>query len=174
MMRVLESARLELRYFEPADAPFILELINDPDWIRFIGDRGIRTVDDARAYILNGPVDMYRRLGFGLYLVGLKGNGTPIGMCGFVKRDNLNDVDLGFAFLPRHRGQGYALEAAAATLAYGADQLGLERVAAIVSADNAASLKLLVKLGFRFDRTFEFTPGDEVHLYIRDRTQASA
>src|SRR5215218_10903110 len=117
-LHVLSTERLVLRRLAAEDAEFILELMNDPDWLRFIGDRGIRTVEDARGYIATGPVDMYARLGFGLYAVELREDRTPIGICGLIRRDWLEDVDLGFAFLPHFRGAGYAHEAAAETLEY--------------------------------------------------------
>ncbi len=149
---VLDTRRLTLRRIEPADAGFILEITNDADWLRHIGDRGIRSLDDARRYITDGPRAMYERHGFGLYLVILRDTGTPIGLCGPVKRDWLDDADIGFAFLPAFRGRGYALEAAAATLEYCRTTLGLRRIAAIVSPGNADSLQLLGRLGLRFER----------------------
>src|SRR5690349_18580516 len=103
-LNVLETDRLVLRQLSTDDDAFILELLNDPGWLRFIGDRGVRTLEDARRYILSGPVDMYERLGFGLYAVELKAGGSPIGMCGLLKRATLPEVDLGFAFLPRYAG----------------------------------------------------------------------
>jgi RimJ/RimL family protein N-acetyltransferase len=151
-LHVLDTQRLVLRRLEPADAGFILELTNDPDWLRHIGDRGIRSLDDARRYITDGPCAMYERHGFSLYLVGLRESGTLIGLCGLIKRDWLDEVDIGFAFLPAFRGRGYALEAAAATLDYGRTTLGLHRVAAIVSPGNADSLQLLSRLGMRLER----------------------
>jgi RimJ/RimL family protein N-acetyltransferase len=149
-MKVLETKRLRLRWLSAEDAAFILELVNDPAWLRFIGDRGVRTLEDARSYILNGPVAMYHREGFGLYLVELKQNATPIGMCGLIKRAGLEDVDIGFAFLPAYYGQGYAYESAAAVMAYAQDTLGLDRVVAIVDPDNQRSIKLIGKLGMSF------------------------
>jgi RimJ/RimL family protein N-acetyltransferase len=151
-LTVLETERLCLRHLAEDDAPFILELVNDPDWLRFIGDRGVRTLDDARAYILNGPVASYARHGFGLYLAELRDGRAPVGMCGLLKRDWLDDVDVGFAFLARFRGKGLAHEAARATLDYGTGALGLGRIAAIVSPENAGSMRLLEKLGMRFRR----------------------
>jgi RimJ/RimL family protein N-acetyltransferase len=147
-MVVLETARLALRHLGPADAPFILDLLNQPSWLRFIGDRGVRTLDDARAYIANGPAAMIARHGFGLFLVQRRADGEPLGMCGLIKRDALADVDLGFAFLPQHWGQGYAVEAAAGTLAYARVPLGLKRVLAITDPQNEASMRVLAKLGF--------------------------
>ncbi len=164
-MKVLETDRLIIRWLTVEDAAFIFELVNDPAWLRFIGDRGVRTLEDARNYILKGPVDMYGRLGFGLYLTELKGEGTPIGMCGLIKRDSLKDVDIGFAFLPNFRGQGYAYEAASAVLAYGKNTLGLERIVAIVSPGNDSSIKLLGKLGLQFEQMVVLSGRDEVKLF---------
>jgi RimJ/RimL family protein N-acetyltransferase len=152
-MHVLDTERLTLRWLEPGDAGFILELTNDPDWLRHIGDRGIRTLDEAGRYIADGPRAMCERLGFGLYCVELRGTVTAIGLCGLIKRDWLSEVDIGFAFLPRFRGNGYAFEAAAATLKLAQDLLGLRRIAAIVSPANADSIRLLEKLGLAFQQS---------------------
>lgn len=166
---VLETERLILRRLTTDDAPFIFELVNDPDWLRFIGDRGVRTLDDARGYIVKGPIDMYARLGFGLYLVELKDIGAPIGMCGLLKRDTLEDADIGFAFLPRYRAQGHAHEAAAAVMKHAREVLGLARVLAIVSTDNHGSIRLLEKLGFRFERMIKFADeAEEIRLFAYD------
>ena len=150
-MAVLESARLTLRHLTPADSSFILQLVTDPDWLRFIGDRGVRTVEDARGYIERGPMRLYGRLGFGLYLVARRVDGTPLGLCGLIKRDSLEDVDIGFAFLPASRGQGYALESAVAVRDYATEVLGLERIVAITAPDNDASARLLERLGFAYE-----------------------
>lgn len=149
---VVETERLILRRLSVKDAEFILELLNDPSFLRFIGDKGVRTLDDARAYVLNGPVQSYQTVGFGLYLAALKDSSAPIGICGLLKRDALEDVDIGFAFLPGYRGKGYAIEAARATLGHGKDGFGLSRIVAITNPDNEASIGLLKKLGFRFER----------------------
>jgi RimJ/RimL family protein N-acetyltransferase len=164
-MQVLETDRLIIRRLTLEDAEFIFELVNDPSWLRFIGDRGVRSLEDARNYILKGPVEMYGRLGFGLYLVALKDEGVPIGTCGLIKRDSLKDVDIGFAFLPNFRGRGYAYEAASAVLAYGKNTLGLERIVAIVSPSNDRSIKLLEKLGFQFEQRVQLSERDEVKLF---------
>ena len=165
-MKVLETDQLILRWLSTDDAEFILELLNEPSFIRFIGDKGVRTLEDARDYILNGPVDMYNRLGFGLYLTELKGDGVPIGICGLIKRDALEDVDIGFAFLPRFWAKGYAYESASAVMAYGKDVLGLNRIVAITSPDNHASAKLLEKLGLRFERMIHLSKdAPEVRLF---------
>ena len=168
-LNVLETDRLILRHLSPDDAEFILRLLNEPSWLRFIGDKGVRTVEDARAYILKGPVEMYARLGFGLYLVELKEEGSSIGICGLIKRDSLEDVDIGFAFLPKHWGRGYAYEAASAVMAYGGKALGLKRIVAITSADNDSSVRLLEKLGLRFEGMVKLSnDSEEVRLFGSD------
>jgi RimJ/RimL family protein N-acetyltransferase len=160
-MNILETDRLALRWLGTGDAAFILRLLNDPSWLRYIGDRGVRTLDDAESYLRNGPLTMYARLGFGLYLVETKASTLPIGICGFVKRETLDDVDLGFALLPAFRGKRYAFESASATMAYGRRVLGLSRVVAITAPDNAPSIRLLERLGFGFERFVRLGEDDE-------------
>jgi RimJ/RimL family protein N-acetyltransferase len=157
--QVLETDRLILRWLTTDDAAFILELLNDPAWLQFIGDKGVRTLEDARGYLLKGPIDMYHRLGFGLYLTELKETGTSIGICGLIKRDGLEDVDVGFAFLPPFRSNGYAYESASAIMAYGRDALKLERIVAVTSPENGDAARLLEKLGLRFERMITLAPG---------------
>lgn len=165
-MKVLETERLVLRRATVEDDEFILALVNDPSWLRFIGDRGVRRLEDARAYILGSLVAMYERLGFGLYLVELKGANVPVGLCGLIKRDYLEDVDIGFAFLPDFRGKGYARESASAVMEYGSKAFGLNRLAAITSPGNHDSAMLLEKLGFNFTRMVKLPPdGEEVCLF---------
>jgi RimJ/RimL family protein N-acetyltransferase len=165
----ISTPRLQLRWLEPGDAPFVYRLVTDTDWLRFIGDRGVANLDDARRYIESGPVDMYRRLGHGLNRVALAGDDTPIGICGILRRDNLTDADLGFALLPEFRGRGYAAEAAAAVLTHARATLGMTRVAAIVAAQNEASLNLLRKLGFVYQGEYSREPGvPPVDLYAID------
>jgi RimJ/RimL family protein N-acetyltransferase len=173
-MIVLETERLTLRHLCEDDAAFILALLNEPSFLQFIGDKGVRTLEDARNYILNGPMDMYARLGFGLYLVELKDSKLPLGMCGLIKRNTLEDVDIGFAFLPEYWGQGYAYEAAAAVMAYGKDDLGLNRIVAITSPDNQASGRLLEKLGLRFEQMIRLSKdGEEVRLFMTGGHQST-
>jgi RimJ/RimL family protein N-acetyltransferase len=168
-MIVAETERLLVRWFEPDDAGFILELVNEPSWIRFIGDKNVRDVEGARAYLERGPIDSYRKRGFGLNLVALRASGAPIGMCGLIKRDTLPDVDVGFAFLPAYWGRGYAQESAAAVLDHGRRALGVTRVVAILSPDNESSAKLLERLGFRRDGMIRMPPDDEELLhYVSD------
>jgi RimJ/RimL family protein N-acetyltransferase len=165
-LKVLETDRLILRWLSPEDAEFILRLLNEPSWLRFIGDKGVRTIEDARSYILQGPVEMYSRLGFGLYLVELREEGFSIGICGLIKRDSLEDVDIGFAFLPVYWGKGYGYEAASAVMAYGGKALGLNRIVAITSPDNDRSVKLLEKLGLRFEEMVKLAhDSEEVRLF---------
>jgi RimJ/RimL family protein N-acetyltransferase len=166
---VHETARLALHRFTGADAAFLVELLNEPSFLRYIGDKGVRTEADACRYLETGPLASYARHGFGLLRVGLRESGEPVGMCGLLKRDWLPDADIGFAFLPRFWRRGYALEAASAVLAHARDGLGLKRVVAITSPDNAASIGLLGKLGFRFERMAR--PSDrepEVRLFGLD------
>jgi RimJ/RimL family protein N-acetyltransferase len=165
LMKVMETDRLVLRWLTPDDAAFILELLNDPSWIRFIGDRGLRTLEEAQNYILTGPMEMYSRRGFGLYLTELKEGNIPIGICGLIKRDSLENVDVGFAFLSKFQSKGYGFEAAAATMAYGIEQLGLKRILAITTMDNQASSKLLEKIGLKFERMVKF-PQDTEELKL--------
>lgn len=164
---VLETDRLFLRRLTVEDAAFMLGLLNEPSWLRFIGDRGVRTLEDARNYILKGPVDMYERLGFGLYATALKeDDSVPIGICGLVKRDGLEDVDIGFAFLPDFWRKGYAHEAASAVMAYAKSVVGLERIVAITAVDNESAARLLEKIGLRFEKMVRLTnEGEEVRLF---------
>jgi [ribosomal protein S5]-alanine N-acetyltransferase len=147
---VLETDRLVLRHFTPDDAGFILQLVNDPSFIANIGDRGIRTHDDAVTYLLDGPIASYERHGHGLYLVALKATLVPIGICGLLKRIQFDDVDLGYAFLPDFWYQGFAAESATAMLEFARATLKFPRTLALVSPDNRRSIKLLEKLGFSF------------------------
>jgi RimJ/RimL family protein N-acetyltransferase len=166
VVEVIRTDRLVLRWLSLEDAEFIYELVNDAEWIRHIGDRGVRSLEDARTYLLQGPIAMYTRVGFGLYRVELQESRVPVGICGLLKRDSLDDVDVGFAFLPRFRSHGYALEAARATLEYGERQLGLSRIVAIVSPGNHASIQLLQKLGLGLERMVRLADGeDEVCLF---------
>lgn len=145
---IRETARLRLRRFESGDAAFIVELLNQPSFIRYIGDRGVHSEDDARRYLEAGPLASYAGPGYGLYGVELKASGAPIGMCGLLKRETLDAPDLGFAFLPAYEGHGYAHEAALAALEDARAQHGVARVLAITKPDNARSMRLLLRLGF--------------------------
>ncbi|MDQ6808447.1 MAG: GNAT family N-acetyltransferase [Verrucomicrobiota bacterium] len=154
----LETDRLRLRHLTIDDAAFILELLNEPAFIRYVADRNIRTVKDAAAYIREKIISSYQLHGFGFYLVATKADGASLGICGFIKRETLNDVDIGFAFLEHAWGQGYAFEAATAVMAYGTGELGLPRVVAVTSPQNRASIALLQKLGLKFTKMIQL-PG---------------
>jgi RimJ/RimL family protein N-acetyltransferase len=168
-MKVLETERLTLRKLSNDDTAFIIDLLNQPSFLRYIGDKGVRTVADAQRYLQDGPVASYERFGFGLYLVVLKDSGASIGMCGLIKRDSLQDVDLGFAFLPAYCSKGYASEAAEAVLRYGRSALGLSRIVAITSLDNQDSMKLLSKIGFKEESLIRLSEGGEdVRLFASD------
>lgn len=164
-MKILETERLCLREITADDAAFTLDLLNQPSFVRYIGDRGVRDLDEARDFIESRYQKSYRDNGYGLYIVELKDTGaTPIGICGFVRRDTLPGPDIGFAFLPQFEKKGYAYESASAVMKYGRDTLGFQRVLAITTTNNDASGKLLGRLGFRFDKLFE-SNGETLKLF---------
>ena len=165
MKYILETERLTLREFIPADAAFILELVNSPGWLQFIGDRNIKTTEQAIAYLQNGPIKSYTENGFGLALVETKDGKKPIGMCGIIKRDNLDNPDIGFAFLPGYTGKGYAFEIANATLGYAVSQLKLSVIYAITVANNIRSICLLEKIGMKFIKKIN-APKDNEKLLL--------
>lgn len=171
---MIETARLRIRRLTPADGPFIVLLLNDPAFLKYIGDRGVRTVDDAIAYIDNGPVSSHARFGFGLDAVEDLRTGEPMGICGLLRRDELDAPDIGFAFLPPFRGRGIAGEAATAVLDDAASRLAIARVLAIVQADNAPSIALLERLGFRFERVADSIRGERLQLYARTLREPEA
>lgn len=161
MNYILETERLRLREFTLDDTPFIIELLNSEGWIKYIGDRNVKTEEQAINYLGNGPLKSYRQNGFGLSMVEKKDDQTPIGMCGIINRDNLKHPDIGFALLPEFYGKGYAYEIASAVLQYAKEQLKLPIIAAIVQPDNISSIKLLGKLGLHFLKTFCFASSEE-------------
>lgn len=161
---VLQTPRLALRHLDDGDADFILELLHDPGWLRFIGNKSVHDHEGALNYIAKAQ-RMYREKGFGLWVVERRADAARLGLCGLIKRDTLHDVDLGFGLLSRYHGQGYGGEAGAAVLDYGRTVVGLQRIVAITSPDNVASCSLLEKLGFAFERVMELVPGDDVKLY---------
>jgi RimJ/RimL family protein N-acetyltransferase len=146
------TERLVLRELTLDDAAFMLDLLNDADFLGYIGDRGVRTLDDARQYIANGSIASYAQHGFGFWAVLPKGTETCIGICGLARRESLEDVDIGYAFLPAWRGQGYALEASHAVMQLAREHIGLTRIVAITALENPASARLLEKIGLRFER----------------------
>lgn len=168
MTLILETERLILRQFDLNDTDFILKLLNSPGWLRFIGDRNIRTTEDAKDYLINGPIKSYQTIGFGLSLVALKDNELPIGMCGIIKRDNLENVDIGFAFLDEYTGKGYAFEIASATIKYAKEVLKLETILAITDPKNVNSIKLLNKIGLSFDKIIKFPEKNEELMLFKN------
>ena len=168
-MTVLETERLLLRQFSTEDAEFILELLNEPSFIRNIGDRGVRTIEGANSYILNGPVASYAKNGFGLFLVKLKETNESIGMCGLIQRDALEDVDIGYAFLPRFWSKGYAVESALAVKEYARNVIGLNHIVAITDPENEGSIRVLEKIGFQFEKMVKLSEDDiELKLFAAD------
>ena len=162
---ITETERLYLRRLNRDDAVFILDLLNQPSWLEYIGDKHVYNLNDAKKYIELAPMTMYDRYGFGLFLVCAKETSVPMGLCGLIKRDNLEDADLGYAFLPDYWQQGYALEAVLSILAYAKDTHHLTRVLALSKSTNSASKKLLKKVGFKFDRDLKLLE-DEENLQI--------
>ncbi len=159
------TGRLWIRKICKQNAEFIIELLNSPGWLQYIGDRGVKNDEQAVAYILNGPIKSYTEHGYGLYLVEEKESGLPMGLCGLLKRDTLDYPDLGFAFLPEYMGKGYAYEAALSTLEFAKTKLGISILQALVLPENMPSISLLKKLGFLYLRPFRFPEGEELSLY---------
>jgi [ribosomal protein S5]-alanine N-acetyltransferase len=165
-LTILKTERLLLQHLSIEDADFILELLNEPSFIRNIGDRGVRTMEGANSYILNGPVASYAKNGFGLYLVKLKKTNESIGMCGLIKRDTLEDVDIGYAFLPKFWSKGYAVEAARTVKDYAKNAIGLNRIVAIVDPQNEGSIRVLEKIGLQFEKMVKLSEDDiELKLF---------
>lgn len=162
---VVETERLVIREIVESDAAFILELLNTSSFIKYIGDRGVRTLGDANHYIETRYRQSYRDNGYGLYAVELKPDRKSIGMCGFVCRDMLPGPDIGFAFLPEYEGKGYGYESAAAIMEFGRDALGFDQVFAITSVYNENSGRLLIKLGFHFEKLITMPDGEVLNLY---------
>jgi [ribosomal protein S5]-alanine N-acetyltransferase len=160
MKIVIETERLLLRKFTVDDASFILELLNTPSWLRFIGDRNVHNIEQATQFLLNGYLKSYETHGFGFYVVIERATQKLIGMCGLVKRNTLEDVDIGFAFMPEFVGKGYGFEAASATLNYAENVLRLEKIIAIVNPENVVSIALIKKIGLQFERMINLSARD--------------
>jgi ribosomal-protein-alanine N-acetyltransferase len=164
MQTIAVTERLIITEFTFNDAGFILDLVNTPTWLENIGERNVKSEIDAKKYLEKGPLTSYLEHGFGLYKVGLKENNFPIGMCGLIKREMLNDVDIGFAFLPEYEGKGYAFESAVAVMNHARD-LKLERIVAITLPSNIKSANLLKKLNMKFENMIHFQ-GEEKELML--------
>jgi RimJ/RimL family protein N-acetyltransferase len=168
-MQIFETERLLLRPLTNDDAEFILELLNDPAFIQNIGDRKVRSLDGAKAYITNGAVASYAKNGFGLYLVTLKETGESMGICGLIKRETLGDVDIGYAFLPRFWSKGYAVESAMVMKQFARDVVGLKRIVAITDPKNDGSIRVLEKIGMKFEKMVKLAEDDiELKLFAVD------
>jgi RimJ/RimL family protein N-acetyltransferase len=163
--KILETERLVLQEFSIDDAEFILTLLNTPGWLEYIGDKNVRTLEDAANYLENVPIKSYKENGFGLWLTLLRNNNTPIGMCGLIKRESLDDIDIGFALLPEYSKLGYGYEIAQATINYAKHNLGIDKVVAITDSNNVPSIKLLNKLGLQFEKSLNLSENDTVLLF---------
>jgi len=163
---IAETPRLRIRHLTAEDAAFTCQLLNQPSFIENIADRGVRTEVDALHYLAEGPIKSYRQHGYGLFLVEDCNSYVPLGFCGLLYRNNLQEIDIGFAFIPQCWGKGYAFEAASAVLHFGYDKLKLKRIVGLTTAGNTASIKVLHRLGMRFEKTVQMQPSEEfVQLY---------
>ncbi|MBA4407064.1 GNAT family N-acetyltransferase [bacterium] len=169
MKYILDTERLTLREFTTDDVKFIIQLLNSQGWLEFIGDRNVRTEEEAVSYLLNGPMKSYRENGFGLSLVETKNDKIPVGMCGLIKRNHLENPDIGFAFLPEFTGKGYAFEIAKATMDYAKEVLNIPVVLAITTPTNKSSIKLLEKIGLKFIKTTSFPDESEELLLFSNQ-----
>ena len=165
MKHILETKRLVLRELTVEDADFMLQLLNEPAYILFIGDRGVRTQDEARTYIEKNICPSYEKNGFGLYLVEMKDDATPLGICGLINRDDLPDIDIGYAFLEAYRGNGCATESAEAIMDFGRTVVGLKRIVGITAVNNQPSINVLEKVGLHFERLIT-RPGNDEEIML--------
>ncbi len=165
MQNIIETERLNLREITINDAPFVLSLLNSKGWLQFIGDRNVKTIPDAQKYIADRLIKSYIDHGLGLYIVELKTSNTSLGLCGLIKRETLEDIDIGFAFLPEYSGVGYAFEAAYATLKFAFGSLEINKIVAITTPDNIKSIKLLEKIGMQFEKKILFEEKEELFLF---------
>jgi len=171
-MTMLETERLILREFAVTDAEFILKLLNEPSFIQNIGDRGVRSVADAEGYLERGPIASYAKNRFGLLAVVWKETGERMGMCGLIKRKALEDVDIGYAFLPQFWSRGFAVEAAQRVVEFAQETLGLTRIVAIVDPKNSGSIRVLERIGFAYEKMIRLSADDiELKLYARQLMQ---
>jgi ribosomal-protein-alanine N-acetyltransferase len=165
-LEILRTERLALRHLTEDEAPFILELLNERGFIDNIGDRGVRDLDGARRYVTDGPGASYQKYGYGLWLTTLRESGEPIGICGLVKREGLEHADIGYAFLERYWGKGYAVEAAHAVLDHARRVIGLDTIVAITTPGNTASIAVLEKIGLKFARMIKLPSHDSESTYF--------
>ncbi len=157
---IVETQRLLIRELTIDDAEFIFRLVNEPSFLKNIGDKGVRNLEDARQFILDGPWASHRERGYGQFLVELKEGGEPIGVCGLLFRESLNVSDIGCAYLPQYWRRGFAYEAACAVMEYGRTTLGIDRIVGLTSEKNLASIKALEKLGMSFEKMVKMSEND--------------
>jgi RimJ/RimL family protein N-acetyltransferase len=167
-MIIAETPRLFISEFQSQDAAFYLELLNSPKWIQNIGDRNLKSVEDAEKYLIEKTIPAYKKQGFGFYKITLKKNNKPIGTCGLIKRDELKHVDIGFALLPGYEGQGFGLESSQAILELAQSKFHLETIYGITLEQNLESIKLLEKLGLTFEKKIHpFEDNKELLLFFK-------
>lgn len=166
-MQIIQSERLSMRWLTEDDAEFVLRLVNDPDWLRNIGSKNVHSVSDARRYLQEGPLALYRDYGFGLYALCLVNSQQPIGICGLVKRPHLPHADVGYALLPEHRGYGYAVEAVRLAMQHAIRDFDMTTLVAIVNMDNHASAKVLWKNGFKAQAPITLPNEEKPVAYFR-------
>ena len=164
-MLILETHRLQLAEADLNDAEFIFKLLNSPNWIQYIGDRGIKTLDDAKKYIQNSLIKSYTENDFGLYVMKRKDMHETIGLCGLIKRDELEHPDIGFAILPEFENKGYTCEAAAAILKHADEKLKLKTILAITSKENVKSIKVLEKIGLHYT-SLTTLPNEDIEILL--------
>jgi len=162
---VLETERLALRKLTLQDISFIIELLNTPGWLKYIGERNVKNEEQAIAYLENGPLKSYGEYGYGLWLVETKSDQRKVGLCGLLKRPTLEHPDIGYAFLPEFMGQGYAYEIAKAVLAYAFTSFQLTTISAITLPENIRSIHVLEKIGMKYVKPFQF-PGKDEELLL--------
>jgi len=166
MQYILETERLQLRELTLEDSSFLIELFNSPGWLKYIGDRNVRTEEEAKLYLKNGPIQSYSDYGYGLSLVERKEDACALGLCGIINREGLDFPDIGFAFLPQFHNQGYAYEIASALMKYATEKLNIQTITAITVPENQSSIKLLEKIGLKFQKRFLYTDtNEELLLY---------
>ena len=167
-MILAETNRLVISKISLDDAPFFMKLVNTPNWLKYIGDRNLKTIQDTETYLTNGILKSYKELGFGFYKLQTKVDNTSIGICGLVKREQLEDVDFGFAFLPEFEGQGYGYEASTAIIDKAVEIFNIKKLLAITLPINSNSIKLLSKLGFIYEKRVKpFEDDEELLLFAK-------
>jgi RimJ/RimL family protein N-acetyltransferase len=162
--KIFETERLLLRELKMSDAPFIFELVNTEGWLKNIGDRNVKTINDAESFLSSGPLKSYHENNFGMWLVIEKASKASIGLCGLINRPSLDDIDIGYALLPSYYKKGYAYESAQAVYNYGKEQLGINKIVGICNVDNAASIHILQKIGLQIEKKMPFNDLNEVYL----------